>query len=158
MIEVLKKIDGGIEPLRKIADFALSPLLDLGIRIFAANIFFWSGWSKFKNYLNDDWASTLYLFKEVHITPVLPPEVAAVVGTGTELIMPVLLVFGLFTRFAAAALLFTTILIQFFVVDGFGDSLSNPDHYFWMMLLAVPFIKGPGVLSLDALIVKFLRK
>ncbi len=158
MIGIARKIDTTFEPLRKLSNCALSPLLDLGIRVFAANIFFWSGWSKFKNFLNDDWGSTLYLFKDIHIVPVLPPNIAAILGTGTELILSILLVAGLFTRFAAAGLLFTTVLIQFFVVDSFGDDLSNPDHYFWMLLLAVPLIKGPGLLSLDALIVKFLRK
>ena len=158
MIGFANTIDQAIEPLRTLADKVGSPLLDLGIRVFAASIFFPSGLQKFKNFLNGDWDSTLYLFEEAHVVPLLPTEVAAFAGTATELILPVLLVLGLFTRFSAAGLLLTTVLIQFFVTDGFGDSLSNPDHYFWMILLAVPFIKGPGALSLDAVLLKFIRK
>ncbi|MEZ5814916.1 MAG: DoxX family protein [Alphaproteobacteria bacterium] len=156
-IKAARKIDTLIGPLRRFSNCVLSPLLDLGIRVFAANIFFWSGKSKFENYLNNDWDSTLYLFREAHVVPFLPVEVAAVLGTATELILPVLLVLGLFTRAAALGLLLTTILIQFFVADEFGDGLSNPDHYLWMLLLAVPLIKGPGKLSLDALILKWIR-
>lgn len=158
MISCLQKIDTAIEPLRKLSNCAISPVLDLAIRLFMADTFFWSGWQKFQNYLNGDWESTLYLFREVHIVPLLPPDAAAVLGTGNELILPVLLVVGLFTRFAAAGLLFTTILIQFFVMDSFGDDLMNSMHYLWMLLLAVPLVKGPGKLSLDALLVRFIRK
>ncbi len=157
-MSILNTVDNLIEPLRSLADKVASPLLDLGIRLFAANIFFPSGWQKFKNFLNDDWGSTVYLFQEAHVVPFLPPEIAAIAGTGTELILSVLLAIGLFSRFSAAGLLFTTILIQFFVMDAYGDSLSNPDHYFWMLLLAIPLIKGPGLLSLDTLLLKFIRK
>lgn len=155
---ILNTVDDLIEPLRSLADKVASPLLDLGIRLFMASVFFPSGLQKFKNFLNDDWGSTVYLFQEAHVVPFLPPEIAAIAGTGTELVLPVLLVFGLFSRFAAAGLLFTTALIQFFVMDAYGDSLSNPDHYFWMLLLAVTIIKGPGLLSLDTLLLKFIRK
>ena len=157
MITLAKKIDTLIEPLRKLSNCVFSPLLDLGIRLFAANIFFWSGWAKFKNYLNGDWEATLYLFREAHVVPFLPVEMAAIMGTGAEIILPFLLVIGLFTRFSAAGLLVLTATIEFFVTDGFGDALSNPDHYFWMMLLAVPFIKGAGAISLDYILVKYLR-
>lgn len=157
-MSILNTVDDLIEPLRGLANKIGSPLLDLGIRLFAANIFFPSGWQKFKNFLNDDWDSTVYLFQEAHVVPFLPPEIAAIAGTTTEFFLPILLAVGLFSRFSAAGLLFTTVLIQFFVMDGYGDSLSNPDHYLWMLLLAVPLIKGPGLLSLDTLLLKFIRK
>ena len=158
MIALAQKIDELIEPLRRLSDKALSPLLDLGIRLFTADIFLGSGWLKFKNFLDGNWDTTVYLFREVHIVPVVSPELAAFLGTGAEIVLPVLLIAGLFTRFSAAGLLIMTAVIQFAVFDSFGDDLSNPDHYMWMLLLAVPLIKGAGVLSLDHLVLKYLRK
>ena len=91
------------------------------------------------------------------MVPLIPTELAAVLGTGTEVILPILLILGLFTRASALGLLMMTALIEFFVTDSFGDSLSNPDHYLWMLLLAVPFLKGPGKFSLDTLLLKWIR-
>jgi len=158
MIALARKTNDLLEPLRKVSNCIFSPLLDLGIRLFAANIFFWSGWSKFQNFLNGQWDTTVYLFEEVHIVPFLPPELAAIMGTGAEIILPILLVLGLFTRFSAAGLLLLTVTIEFFVTDSFGDALSNSDHLFWMIILAVPLIKGAGRLSLDYYLVNYLRE
>lgn len=156
MIACVCKLDKMIDPLRKFADKAGSPLLDLAIRLFMANIFFKSGWLKFRTFLNDDWGSTVYLFQDIHPVPGIPAEFAAVMGTGVELMLPVLLVLGLFGRFAAAGLIIMTAVIQFLIPANFG--VSNPDHYMWMLLLAVILIKGPGKLSADHLILRFLQK
>lgn len=158
MIALAQKTNDLFEPLRKVSTCIASPLLDVGIRLFIANIFFWSGWSKFQNFLNGQWDTTVYLFEEVHIVPFISAELAAILGTSVEIILPILLVFGLLTRLSAAGLLFLTITIEFFVMDSFGDALSNSDHYFWMMLLAVPLIKGPGKLSLDHYLLKLLKQ
>lgn len=146
-----------IDPLRALSNIALVPLLDLGIRLFMANIFLKSGWQKFQTYLNDDWASTVYLFQEIHAIPGIPADIAAVAGTGGELLFGALLIMGVFTRFAAAGLIVMTLVIEFFAVSSFGDSLSNSDHSLWMMLLAVPFLYGPKALSVDYWLVKFLK-
>lgn len=151
-----RTVDNGIEPLRKLSNRALSPLLDLAIRLYMANIFFVSGKSKLDNYLNDDWSSTVFLFEEVHPIPGIPAEAAAIAGTGGDLILAVMLTFGLFGRFAAAGLLIMTAVIQFGVPADYG--IQNPQHYMWMLLLAVPLLKGPGPISLDYLILKLIRK
>src|SRR5690606_1312933 len=80
-----------------------SPLLLLGVRLYMANIFFKSGWLKFENYLNGQWDNTLMLFEYEHpvvlrediakslgIEPIelLPHDVAAVLATGGEIILP----------------------------------------------------------------------
>ena len=75
------------------------PLLDVGLRFFLANVFFKSGLTKIKT-----WDSTIYLFSEEYRVPLLPPEFAAYLATGAELALPVLLVVGLFGRFAALGL------------------------------------------------------
>lgn len=149
------KADSMIAPLRRIADKFASPLLDLAIRLYMAEIFFQSGWKKFKNYLNDDWGSTVFLFQEIHPLPGIPVNLAAVMGTAGELILPVLLAVGLFARFGAVGLLVMTCAIQFLVPADYG--IANPIHYMWLLLLAVPLVKGPGPLSFDYVILKSLK-
>lgn len=151
----LTKANAIIDPLRHFAGKFASPLLDLSIRVYMAEIFFQSGWKKFKNYLNDDWGSTVFLFQEVHPLPGIPAHMAAVMGTAGELVLPVLLAFGLFARFGAAGLLAMTFVIQFVVPADYG--IANSIHYLWMLLLAVPFIKGPGPISADYVLLKWLR-
>lgn len=150
------KIDTAIEPLRRFSSCILSPLLDLGIRLFMANIFFASGWLKFQNYLNGHWSDTVGLFEYAHPIPGVPPSIAAVAGTAGELALSSLLALGLFGRFAAAGLLVMTLVIQFLVPAEYD--IMNPDHYFWMLLLAVIFVKGPGRFSADWLLLKLIRK
>ncbi len=153
---ILTKIDTMLEPLRTLANNILSPLLVLGIRLFMADIFFTSGLIKFKSFLNGQWDTTVYLFRDVHPIPGIPAELAAIGGTGGEIVLPILLAFGLFGRMGAAGLIVMTAIIQFVIPTGYG--LMNADHYLWMMLLAVPFIMGPGKFSLDYLLLKFIRK
>ncbi len=77
----------------------LQPLFALAIRVYVARVFFLSGLTKLH-----DWNITLALFRNEYHVPVLPPAVAAVLGTSAELGLPVLLFFGFGTRFAAVAL------------------------------------------------------
>lgn len=140
----------------KLSNITLSPLLDLAIRLFMANIFFKSGWLRLQDFLNGQWSNQITAFTDYHPLPLLPPEVAAIVGTGAEVILPVLLVLGLFTRVSAAGLLIMTMSIQFLIPEDYG--VSNDDHYLWMMLLAVPMLKGAGMFSADFLICRFGRK
>ncbi len=155
MIECIRTIDRAIDPLRSLADWLGKPLLYLGIRLFMAQIFFSSGWLKFKNFLNHDWGSTVYLFKEVHPIPGVPPAIGAVMGTTGELGLSTLLALGLFGRFAAAGLIVMTCVIQFLVPASYG--IANPEHYYWMLLLAVILVRGPGAISLDGLLRRWLR-
>ena len=77
----------------------MSPASDLLIRLWIANIFWKAGTSKLAS-----WDSTLYLFEYEYAVPFLSPELAAYLGTGVELGMPVLLALGLATRFSALVL------------------------------------------------------
>ena len=150
------KIDNLIQPFRCASNCVLSPFFDLGVRLYMANVFFKSGWLKFENFLNDDWGSTTFLFEEVHPIPFMNPNFAAVSGTAGELILPVLLAFGLFGRLGAAGLLIMTAMIQFAVPADYG--IQNDTHYFWMFLLGMVLLKGPGKFSIDHLIMKWLKK
>lgn len=155
MKTLVQKIDTLIQPLRTISDTALSPVLDLVIRLYMAHIFFKSGWLKLESFLNNDWGSTVFLFEEIHPLPGIPAEIAAIAATAGEIILPVLLTLGLLGRLAAAGLLVMTLIIQFAVPAEYG--IAHPEHYYWMMLLAVPLFKGTGRISLDYLIGRWLN-
>ena len=121
----------------------LAPVLDLGLRLLLANVFFKSGLTKIKN-----WDSTLYLFSDVYQVPLLNPEVAAWLATGAELGLPVLLVVGLFGRFAAAGLFILNIVA---VISYYAD-LSEAGlnlHLYWGLLLAVLLLISRGSWSVD---------
>jgi putative oxidoreductase len=123
----------------------LQPLLALAIRIYVARVFFLSGLTKLH-----DWNITLALFRNEYHVPVLPPAIAAVLGTCAELGLPVLLFFGLGTRFAAAALFVFNIVAATSYPD-LSDA-GRVFHLFWGTLLIVTFFYGPGGLSLDQLL------
>lgn len=155
MISLARKVDKAFDPLRAIADKIGAPLLDLTIRLYMARIFFQSGWLKFNNFLNGDWGSTVYLFQDVHPIPGVPANIAAVAGTTGELVFSSLLALGLFGRFGAAAMIVMTFVIQFIVPASYD--IASPEHYYWMLLLGVIFIRGPGVISMDYLLRRCLR-
>jgi len=94
--------------------------------------------------------TTYFLFQEEYSGVPLPSDFAAHMATYSEFLFPILLVFGLFTRFAGAALLGMTLVIQFFVY-------STADHWWgvhiiWVAMAAILISRGPGLISLDALL------
>lgn len=122
----------------------LSPVLDLGIRLWVANVFWKSGLTKIGS-----WDTTLALFENEYDVPLLPPDVAAILGTGAELTLPLLLVFGLGARFAATALFVFNILAVISYPD--LSEAGRSEHFYWGLLLLVTLFHGPGKLSLDHL-------
>ena len=119
-----------------------APLADLAVRLFVAVVFFQSGLTKIAN-----WSSTVSLFENEYAVPLLPPQLAAFLGTGVELFFPVLLVLGLGTRFAAFVLfVFNIIAVVSYPELG---AAGLKDHELWGLLLLVTLLHGPGALSLD---------
>jgi putative oxidoreductase len=121
--------------------FPLS-LLELGMRLAVGATFFKSGMNKLQSF-----DTAIALFREEYRLPLLPPEIAAYMGTTVELSAPVLLVLGLFARLGAAALLTMTLVIQFLVYPA-----NWPEHLMWASILAYVLTRGPGALSIDRLI------
>jgi putative oxidoreductase len=126
-------------------------LLNLGLRIFVGWQFFKSGWVKIS-----DWNSTLSLFRTEYHVPVLPPEVAAVMGASGELFFPVLLLLGLFSRPAALGLLAVNIMAVISYPDlfTFECPAAINDHLYWGLLLLVLLCFGAGKFSLDSILAK----
>lgn len=121
---------------------ALSPFGDLMLRIWVAQAFWVSGLTKIRS-----WDSTLYLFEEEYSVPLLPPELAAYLGTGVELGFPVLLAIGLFGRFAAAVLFLFNIIAVISYPDLGAAGLEQ--HKVWGIMLLVSLLHGPGRWSAD---------
>lgn len=151
MLNIAIKIDQAIEPLRKIANTIGSPMFDLLARAYVSWAFFKSGMDRFSSLLNGTWDDQVFLFTEEHPVPGIPGEIGAILGTGGELILPILLVFGLFGRFAAAGLLIMTAIIEFTYIHA-------TDHILWAFLLGMILIKGAGTLSLDHFLLKWIRQ
>jgi len=129
-------------------DFA-KPAVDLALRLWVGLAFFRSGLTKL-----DSWDSTLALFESEYRVPVLPPHLAAYLGTAAELALPALLIAGLGGRFAAAALFVFNIVAVVSYPD-LGE-VGLRDHQVWGLILLVTLTHGPGRLSLDHLIRKFV--
>lgn len=120
----------------------LTPLFDLALRLYVANVFFSSGWQKLS-----DWESTVALFQYEYHVPLLPPALAAAMGAAGELSLPILLVVGLFARFGAAGLFVVNIAAVISYPDISDAGIQ--DHLLWGMMLLVTLLHGPGRWSLD---------
>ena len=124
----------------------VAPVFDLAVRLWIAQVFFMSGRTKIA-----DWETTIYLFESEYKVPVLPPEIAAYIGTTFELLMPLFLIVGLASRLAALPLIAMACVIQF-ALGAANPDYDSVEHFYWMFLLAMIIIRGPGPLSLDHLI------
>lgn len=110
------------------------------LRVWIAVVFFKSGLTKI-----EDFETTIMLFEEEYKVPMLSPYFAAISATFFEITMPVALVLGLATRFAAIPLLIMTAVIQFTYMD-------HVQHYYWAIVLLGLILHGGGNLSADYLI------
>ena len=125
----------------------LQPVAALLARLYVAQVFFLSGLTKIR-----DWDITLALFMDEYKVPLLPPALAAVMGTAGELVLPVLLVLGLGSRFAALGLSFVNMVAVVSLAEIAPAALQQ--HVFWGALLAGIAIYGPGRFSVDHWLVR----
>ncbi|SKA49439.1 DoxX family protein [Enterovibrio nigricans] len=138
MIAVINKLDELFEAALK----PLTPVLLLVCRLWVAWVFFNAGQTKIAS-----WDSTLFLFEYEYQVPVLPWELAAYLGTATELIVPVFLVLGLLTRPAAFVLFFFNIIAVVSYPALWEKGFF--DHQMWGVMLLITVLFGPGLLAVD---------
>ena len=152
----------------------LEPLVLLGARFLVARVFFISGLAKWDGFLTFNVDSyDLFLYEFFCPDPVRPGalllcnpetleyedgsftvsliEAFAVTAGVMEVILPLLLVIGLFTRFAALGLLAMVAFIQLAVFPEIAH-WWNPAAW-WAAVLLVIVAIGPGRFALD----KFFR-
>jgi putative oxidoreductase len=130
-------------------------LLGFILRIFVAVQFLKAGLLKVK-----DWDSTLSLFRDEYMVPILPPEIAAMMGAGGELIFSVLLILGLFSRPAAFALFVVNAMavVSYPQLWAFECPAAINDHFYWGILLLVLIVIGPGKIAADQWLKRIMAK
>jgi putative oxidoreductase len=134
---------------------------------FAGAIDFWrSGQSKLQGdaFLGVKWnildiaEKKFFLFENVYGIPgPIAPAMTHAAAIG-EFFLPLMLVFGLFTRFGALGLLAMTAFIQFYVYPEELLKLNGnwSTHLLWTAPLLLILARGPGAISLDAVLGKKL--
>jgi putative oxidoreductase len=143
-----------VEWLARVAQIVAPPVL----RIALAVPFFKSGLTKWDGFLSLSPAAAylfedefkLHIFGEVYDFPF--PTAVAYLDSVAEIVLPVLLVVGLATRFSAVGLLIMTGVIQLVVPEGWANF-----HLPWAGLALAIIALGPGALSLDHLLEKLPR-
>jgi len=122
-------------------------ILQLMFRIAIAAVFWSSGLTKIAS-----WDTTIALFRDEYMVPLLPPEIAAIMSATFELSCSVLIAVGLATRIATLPLLGMTFVIEVFVYPEYWTQ-----HLMWASVLLFLLTKGPGVFSLDHYVERILR-
>ncbi|HLX99508.1 MAG TPA: DoxX family protein [Roseiarcus sp.] len=127
------------------------PLLVL--RLALARPFFASGLTRWDGWFTLSFGAKALFAEEykLHIfgskIPFPAPELTATLASTAEIVLPVLLAFGLLTRWAALGLLVMTGVIQLTYPDGWANF-----HLYWAGIALAILTFGPGALSLDRLI------
>lgn len=135
---LVRAVRAAIDCFERIPHSALA----LAARIFPAAVFWQSGRTKVEGWSVSD--SAVFLFREEYALPLVDPVLAAWGATIAEHVLPILLVIGLASRFAALGLLGMTAVIQILVYPG-----AWPTHGVWAACLLLVLARGPGSWSLD---------
>lgn len=151
-------ISGLVEALIGIVRAIAQPwLTQLVVRVALAVPFWRSGVLKWDGFLQlNDVAVLLFTQQfKLHL-PGGPydfpaPAVFAFASGVAEIVLPILLVLGLATRFAATGLLIMTLVVQLTVPTGW------PIHITWAALALALMAWGPGRISLDHFIAGYAR-
>ena len=150
---------------------SLYALLALGLRLVMARVFFLSGQAKIEGPgVPIQWPAggvdlsvtlpaaiketTFQLFETQYAELPIAPAAAAYLFSYAEFVLPICLLLGFATRFAAAGLLALTMLLQIYVAPAMWWSL----HVYWLSILLVLVLLGPGAISIDALIRTIYRR
>ena len=116
-------------------------------RIFPAAVFWRSGQTKVEGFHVTE--NAIDLFRDEYRLPLIDPALAANIAAFSEHFFPFLLVIGLASRFAALALLTMTAVIEIFVYPD-----AWPTHGVWATCFLTVIARGPGVVSLDHLLLR----
>lgn len=123
-------------------------VMQLAMRVAVGTVFLKSGLLKINS-----WEFAIKLFEDEYKVPVLSPWLAAVLATFNELTFSILIIIGLATRLATLPLLG-----MIFVIQAFVYPQAWPEHLLWASILLFLLTRGPGTLSIDALIDYSLKR
>jgi putative oxidoreductase len=133
---------------REILQRAPLSLIQLAMRISIGLVFFNAGLLKLRSF-----EFAVKLFAEQYQLPVISPELAARLAMTVELVVPLFLFAGLATRIATLPLIGMTLIIVTLVYPG-----SWSESLLWGSVLVMLLSRGPGVISLDYLIERWLSR
>lgn len=135
--------------LSRLAGRLLPPALQLLLaRVGIGAVFFLSGRTKVQGWLTIK-PFTYELFRTEYNLPLISAELAAPLATYAEHLLPLMLLLGLGTRYAALGLLGMTAVIEIFVYPH-----AWPTHLLWAAALLPLIAHGGGKWSLDRLFFK----
>lgn len=125
----------------------------LVLRLFLAYEFFEAGLEKLNG---ENWFSSI---QESFPFPfnVLPADLNWAIATGAEILFPILLVLGLFTRFSTLGLMILTAVAWYAVHAGSGYNVCNNGYkmaVIYLVMFVPLLLQGAGTFSLDFLLQK----
>lgn len=153
-------------------------LVALALRLIMAGVFFFDGQTRIHgmrlsfrplDYVNLDFlrgfdfsivlplqvkAETFNAFAVQYPPMPVPPMLAAYLVSYAEFILPLMLVMGFASRFAALGLLIMTAMISVFVMP----QAFFTTHIYWAAILLVLISRGPGQISVDNIIRAIARR
>lgn len=147
---LVDKANGLVQAIATPSMVQLVLRLALAVPFWRSGILKWSGFLKLS-----DVAVTLFTDEFMLHLPggpyhyPIPTAMAFLSGCG-EIMFPILLVLGLGTRFAALGLLVMTVIVELTVPDGW------PVHITWAAMALGIMAYGPGRISLDHLLCRFV--
>ena len=154
-----RRLGGLIERANAVVRAIAQPSLTQLVLRFGLAVPFWqSGVNKWDGFLQvNDVAIILFSSEfQLHLPggpyPFPAPAVMAFAAGSAEILLPILLVLGLATRFAALGLLAMTVVVQLTVPDGW------PLHVTWAAMALGIMAWGPGSASLDHLVKERMGK
>lgn len=120
----------------------LQNLFNLGARVWLFYVFFMSGLTKVQSF-----ESTKALFQYEYAVPYLDPIWAAYLGTGAELVLPVMVLLGILTPLSALGLF----IFNYVAVISYPDmsAAGIKDHMLWGVLCAYLVAYGSHCFSFD---------
>lgn len=126
----------------------LQPMTLFAFRCYVAWVFFASGLTKIQS-----WTTTLYLFEDEYQVPLLSPEVAAYAATAGELVLPIFLLLGVGTRFAAVGLwiLNGVAVMSYPYLHTAEGAAGFGQHVLWGTMLWCVGVLGAGLVSVDTI-------
>ncbi|MBF4101954.1 DoxX family protein [Mannheimia haemolytica] len=118
----------------------------LVLRLFLAYEFFEAGLSKLNG---ENWFASI---QESFPFPfnVLPADLSWAIASGAEILLPILLTLGLFTRFSALGLMILTAVAWYAVHAGNGYNVCNNGYkmaLIYLVMLVPLLLQGAGSLS-----------
>jgi putative oxidoreductase len=141
-------------------------LISLAARLGVGMVFWKSGQTKITS--DFEIAPSAYMLFQNEYFPYLNEglvDVLTVLGTITEIVCSLLLMLGMLSRLNALALLGVTAVIQFLVFTDLSKlaDFSNPFqawhvHMLWAAALLLILARGPGAVSVDHIVSRFLGK